>query len=371
MKWSRIKALPIPWYYLVVVALALGTLQLLQEYIGFQINDYDFDFSWYILSVKFYGRYLCWVLLSPLLYGLARSFLSWLPKRSWSKLGAMIAAAIGLVLLHVILLTLLVDLFTYFKLGYFTSWFQGNRLPVFLGNVSISLIQVLIFCGIWVGIELYHNYQQKVVELNRAQLDALLMQLQPHFLFNTLHSVAALIDWDKKAAQKMITQLGDMLRQVLQNENRHIVSLAEELQFLRNYLAIEQVRFQDRLITEFAIERETLAAQIPNLLLQPLVENALKHGLANKMQDGRLEIRSGRRESAGAAPELWLRVMDNGAGFKPAETVDKRQGLGLLNVEQRLQRHYPDSYSFKLNTSPGAGCTIDIRIPLIVKHHAD
>ena len=228
MKWSRIKALPIPWYYLVVVALVLGTLQLLQEYIGFQINDYDFDFSWYILSVKFYGRYLCWVLLSPLLYGLARSFLSWLPKRSWSKLGAMIAAAIGVVLLHVILLTLLLDLFTYFKLGYFTSWFQGNRLPVFLGNVSISLIQVLIFCGIWVGLELYHNHQQKVVELNRAQLDALLMQLQPHFLFNTLHSVAALIDWDKKAAQKMITQLGDMLRQVLQNENRHIVSLAEE-----------------------------------------------------------------------------------------------------------------------------------------------
>ena len=131
------------------------------------------------------------------------------------------------------------------------------------------------------------------------------------------------------------------------------------------------MRFQDRLITEFAIEPETLAAQIPNLLLQPLVENALKHGLANKTQDGRLEIRSGKMESAGAAPELWLRVMDNGAGFEPTETVNNRQGLGLLNVKERLQRHYLDSYSFELSTSPGAGCTIDIRIPLIVKHHAD
>lgn len=369
MKWNRIKALPIPWYYLVVVALVLGTLQLLQEFIGYEINNYEFPFSWYILSVKFYGRYLTWVLLSPLLYGLAKTFLSWLPNRTWSGFGRIVWKAMGLVILHVVVLTLITDIFTFFKFGYFTSWLQANRLPLFLGNVSISLIQVVIFCGIWVAIELYHNYQQKVIELNRAQLDALLMQLQPHFLFNTLHSVSALIDWDKKAAQKMITQLGDILRQVLQNENRHIVSLAEEVQFLENYLAIEQVRFQDRLIIDFDVAPDTLAAQIPNLLLQPLVENALKHGLANKVENGRLDLRARKIEQKGKLPELVITIEDNGIGFDPLEyKASAEQGLGLLNVEKRLQRHYPENYQLELRSSPGSGCTIFIQIPL---SHAD
>ena len=366
MKWNRIKALPIPWYYLVVVALVLGTLQLLEEFIGYQLNNYEFPFSWYILSVKFYGRYLTWVLLSPLLYDLAKTFLNWLSKRTWSGFGRIMLKAVGLVILHVVVLTLVTDIFTFFKLGYFTSWFQTNRLPLFLGNVSISLIQVVIFCGIWVAVELYHNYQQKVIELNRAQLDALLMQLQPHFLFNTLHSVSALIDWDKKAAQKMITQLGDILRQVLQNENRHIVSLAEEIQFLKNYLAIEQVRFHDRLIIDFDVAPDTLAAQIPNLLLQPLVENALKHGLVNKVEDGRLDVRVRKIEPKERLPELVITIEDNGIGFDPLEyKASAQQGLGLLNVEKRLQRHYPGNYLFELRSSPGGGCIIFIQIPLI------
>jgi len=369
MKWNRIKALPIPWYYLVVVALVLGTLQLLQEFIGYQLNNYEFAFSWYILSVKFYGRYLTWVLLSPLLYGLAKIFLSWLPKRSWSGFGRIALNALGVVILHVVVLTLVTDIFTFFKLGYFTSWFQANRMPLFLGNVSISLIQVVIFCGIWVAVELYHNYQQKVIELNRAQLDALLMQLQPHFLFNTLHSVSALIDWDKKAAQKMITQLGDILRQVLQNENRHIVSLAEEIQFLENYLAIEQVRFQDRLFVDFDVAPDTLTAQIPNLLLQPLIENALKHGLANKVENGRLDLQVQKIEPKGKLPKLEITIKDNGIGFDPLEyKASSKQGLGLLNVEKRLQRHYPGNYHFQLKSSPGGGCTLFIQIPLA---HAD
>ncbi len=366
MKWSRIKALPIPWYYLVVGALILGTLQLLQEYVGYQINNYEFPFSWYILSVKFYGRYLSWVLLSPLLYRLARAFLRWLPQRTGADLGRIIIAVLGLAVLHVAILTLLTDVFTFFQLGYFTSWLQSNRLPVFLGNFSISLIQALIFVGIWVAVELYHNYQQKVIELNRAQLDALLMQLQPHFLFNTLHSVSALIDWDKKAAQKMITQLGDMLRQVLQNEDRHIVSVGEEVQFLRNYLAIEQVRFQDRLIADFDVAPEILGTQIPNLLLQPLVENALKHGLANTIENGRLDVRIKKIEAQEDFPKLGIEIEDNGIGFDPLERrTEAEQGLGLPNVEQRLQRHYPGQYSFEVRSSSGAGCVIEIQIPLI------
>lgn len=366
MKWSRMKALPIPWYYLVVVALILGTLQLLQEYVGYQVNNYEFPFSWYILSVKFYGRYFTWVLLSPLLYRLAKSFIQWLPQRVVADLGRIFIRILGLVVLHIVILTLLTDVFTFFQLGYFTSWLQPNRLPVFLGNFSISLIQAVIFVGIWVAAELYHNYQQKVIELNRAQLDALLMQLQPHFLFNTLHSVSALIDWDKKAAQKMITQLGDMLRQVLQNEDRHIVSVAEEIQFLRNYLAIEQVRFQDRLIADFDIAPDTRGAQIPNLLLQPLVENALKHGLANKVENGRLDIRIRKQERQTGLPELVISIEDNGSGFDPLErNIEANHGLGLMNVEKRLQRHYPEHYRFEVRSSPGSGCLINIHIPLI------
>lgn len=359
MKLNWMKALPFSWYYLLVVALILGTIQLLQEYIDYVINQYDYAFSWYFISVKFYGGYLSWLLLAPLVYKLAQILVNWLPQKGWRLFGRIIAFALLVVLVRVVVFTLLVDVFNFFKLGYFTSWWQENRRSMFLARGFLSLVQLLIFAGFFVTFTIYQNYQQKQKELDRARLDALLMQLQPHFLFNTLHSVAALIDWDSKAAQRMIAQLGDILRQLLKNENRHLIPLKEELKFINNYLDIEQIRFQDRLEVTVDMAPETASALVPNLILQPLVENALKHGIAKKVADGRIKIKSCILPNR----QLELSVYDNGPGFTPTDNGVHGTGLGLQNVKNRLIQQYANAHTFTVDTKEGKGCTIIIQIP--------
>lgn len=362
MKLNWMKVLPFSWYYLLVVAFILGTIQLLQEYIDYVINQYDYDFSWYFISVKFYGGQLSWVILAPLVYQLAQMLVDWLSQKDWRQFGRIIGFALLIVLLRVVVFTILVDALNAFKLGYFTSWWQENRKSTFLIRTFLSLVQLIIFAGFFVTFTIYQNYQQKEKELDRARLDALLMQLQPHFLFNTLHSVAALIDWDSKAAQKMIAQLGDILRQLLKNENRHLVPLEEEIRFIKNYLEIEQIRFQDRLKIRIDAAPNTNAALVPNLLLQPLVENALKHGLAKKMEDGRIHITSRMLEDG----QLQVQICDNGAGFDPKQETGHGLGVGLQNVEKRLRQQYGDAHQFTIETEEGQGCTIIIQIPFSI-----
>ncbi len=137
-------------------------------------------------------------------------------------------------------------------------------------------------------------------QLTQAQLEALKMQLQPHFLFNTLHSISALLHRDPDAADRMIARLGDFLRLTLENSGAQEVSLQKELEFLTCYLEIERVRFQDRLTTSVEVEPDALDVPVPNLILQPIVENALRHGIAQTRGPGRVEI-SAKRENGVAA----------------------------------------------------------------------
>src|SRR4029079_13460186 len=147
-------------------------------------------------------------------------------------------------------------------------------------------------------------------------LQALKMQLHPHFLFNTLNSISALLDEDVDAADQMLARLGDLLRMTLENSGAQEVTLQEELEFLRCYLEIEQVRFNDRLTVSMHIEPETLDAKVPNLILQPIVENAIKHGIVSRIAPGRIEIIARRSDDA-----LLLQVKDNGPGLSHGEST--------------------------------------------------
>jgi sensor histidine kinase YesM len=199
---------------------------------------------------------------------------------------------------------------------------------------------------------------QLQAQLARAELQALKMQLHPHFLFNTLHSISALQLKDIEAANRMIARLGDFLRLTLDNSGAQEVTLQKELEFLKCYLEIESIRFQDRLSVNMEIEPQTLDARVPNLILQPIVENAIKHGIAPRAAPGRLSIRVRRAGSL-----LEIEVEDNGRGMQKAGRKIK-EGLGLSNTRARLDQLYGSGYRLDfVNVSEG-GLRVTLEIPL-------
>ncbi len=199
---------------------------------------------------------------------------------------------------------------------------------------------------------------QLEAKLAQAQLQLLKLQLHPHFLFNTLNSISALIHTDVELADRMIARLGDLLRLALQHFGAEEVPLREELEFLLSYLEIEQARLGPRLGFDLDVEPGTAEARVPTLILQPLVENAIRHGVGARPGPGRVEVRA-RREAG------WLRleVCDTGPGLTSGEP---EEGVGLSNTRARLGRLYGDEYQFELAGGPGGGAVVRVVIPFRV-----
>jgi LytS/YehU family sensor histidine kinase len=190
--------------------------------------------------------------------------------------------------------------------------------------------------------------------LTRAQLHSLKAQLHPHFLFNTLNSISALIPRDAEAADRMLARLGDLLRMALEDSGAQVATLERELRFVHTYLEIEQVRFGPRLAVRTEVEEGLERVTVPCLLLQPLVENALRHGVAKKAGPGSLAVRVQR---AGAA--LRLEVEDDGPGL-PAVF---KEGVGLANTKARLRRLYGADHAFRLERGQAGGVLVTIELP--------
>jgi LytS/YehU family sensor histidine kinase len=237
------------------------------------------------------------------------------------------------------------------------EWFRqavrvaGVNLPVYAGFVLA-----------WHAGTFYRearDRQVKAVELEsllqHAQLEALRSQLNPHFLFNALHSLAELVHTDPKLAEQLIVRLGELLRQVLKSSTSQEVTLAEELEFIRGYIEIEQMRLGERMSVRWDIEASALDARVPCMILQPLVENAVQHGIAAATGAGALVI-AARRDGQ----FLRLEIRDNGPGL--AQSSLDRQGIGLANTRARLQGLYGDRYGFEMQAADGL--TVRVRIPV-------
>jgi signal transduction histidine kinase len=192
-------------------------------------------------------------------------------------------------------------------------------------------------------------------QLAEARLGALRMQMKPHFLLNSLNAILVLVrDRDHATATRVLEELGEILRQVLRTERPEQVPLEEEIEFLRRYLAIEQVRFPDRLRTSFRISPDTRRAAVPDFILQPLVENAVRHGIAQRVEAGQVSITAVRE-----GDDLVLTVEDDGPGYREEATA----GLGLANTRERLEVLYGPRGKLQLVPRPGGGTIATIRIP--------
>lgn len=225
----------------------------------------------------------------------------------------------------------------------------------------------LLIYGVLVGathaLHYYDRFRERELrasqleaELAQSQLHRLKMQLQPHFLFNALNGILTLIETDAEAADRMLSQLAALLRESLRADAPHEGSLREELSLLDRYLEIEKTRFADRLRVSFEIDPGILDARVPNLLLQPLVENAIRHGVARRAGGGRVDVRAWRENGS-----LRLEVRDDGPGLP--ETAKESTGIGLANTRARLERLHGDEYRFDLRNLPGGGVLASVRFP--------
>ncbi len=232
-----------------------------------------------------------------------------------------------------------------------------------MDKIHLAFLTYWAIVGVSHAFDYYRKYREREVaaaqletQLAQAQLQALQAQLQPHFLFNTLHAISTLMHRDVDAAERMISLLGDLLRLTLEHAGRQEVPLRQELDFAGRYLEIQRIRFPDRLTVETGVASEALDALVPHLLLQPLVENAVRHGIAPRAQPGAVRITA--RADAGL---LRLEVRDDGPGFTPGL---QPEGLGLKNTRARLQRLYGTDHFFDLEAAPQRGVCVRMAIPL-------
>ena len=239
---------------------------------------------------------------------------------------------------------------------------------ILIESFSNVIIYFLIVSGHY-AYDYYRKYREREARawelegrLAQAELHNLKSQLQPHFLFNTLHTISVLMMRDTNAANGMLIRLSDLLRLSLDSVGTQEVALKKELEFLRGYLEIEQTRFQDRLVVRLDIDPATLDARVPSLILQPLVENSIRHGIARQPRGGFIEIRS-----ALGRGELTLEVLDNGPGLSAAGPKLSPQGVGLSNTRARLQQLYGARQKMEFITPAGGGLLVRLVLPF--KNH--
>jgi signal transduction histidine kinase len=235
---------------------------------------------------------------------------------------------------------------------------------VIMSEIHIGLVIYWLIFGIVQGLDYYLRYRAGELRaanletrLAQAQLNALRMQLHPHFLFNTLNSVAVLMRKDIEAADRMLIQLSALLRVTLAANSAHEIRLRQELEILERYLEIEKIRFHDRLTVKMQIDPAAMDALVPQLLFQPLVENAIRHGLAENEKGGVIEIRAERRNGT-----IHLQVRDNGPGLKRAAGA-LSEGVGLSNSRSRLEHLYGPEGRFEVRNAEGGGVVVAAALP--------
>jgi two-component system, LytTR family, sensor kinase len=323
---------------------------------------------WSALSWQFSSCYV-WLLLTPIILWFDSHFR--LERGRWSRsLPAHVVFGVVIALVQQS-----VDAFVLPMLGYYPGMKFSSYLETFryflLVNFHLALFFYWAILGVRYAIEYYQKYKERELRasqletrLAQARLQVLKMQLHPHFLFNTLNAISELVFKDPESAEHMITNLSDLLRLSLENVGVQEVPLKQELDFLGKYVEIEQTRFHDRLRLKMNIAPETLDATVPNMILQPLVENAIRHGIGVRSSGGNIEVGAERENGM-----LHLFVRDDGRGVLNGAQHALKEGVGLANTRARLDHLYGVAHRFGLENSPGGGLTVDMMIPFKLVEH--
>jgi signal transduction histidine kinase len=353
-----------PWPWVFGAATVLGVFSFLQAYRLTMVNAKPGMTIWAgKLLILNLALWYVPALMMPAVVWMARRF----PFDSGRKLRAVVAHAIGALTFsttHII--ALIAVRFLLYEGGGkspmvpWPKYFQ-NRI---LEQLDASLMVYAAIIGVSHAIAYYHESQERKLRaaqletrLVEARLKTLEAELHPHFLFNTLHAISTLVHRDPDSADRMISRLSDLLRITFDRTGEPKVSLKDEIDFLQKYLDIEQTRFQDRLTVSVNVEPDALDGEVPRMILQPIVENAIKHGIAGRSGGDAVHVTAGCDNG-----RLWMQVRDNGAGLQVRTLKALRTGVGLSNTRARLDCLYGRHYRLEFTDKHG-GLSVLIEIP--------
>ncbi|MCU1284033.1 MAG: yehU 2 [Acidobacteriales bacterium] len=238
-----------------------------------------------------------------------------------------------------------------------------------IGNLIDNLLVYGIIACIAHALDIFEKYKLREIktaqlqtQLAEANLQTLKNQIQPHFLFNTLHNISALMHEDVELAENMMTDLSDLLRQTLESGDAHEATVSEEIKALEPYLSIQRTRFQDRLTFELRIDPEALSALLPTMVIHTLVENSVRHGIAPRASAGKVTVQVAKTDNV-----LGIAVTDNGVGVNFPIQEAFAKGIGLKNTRERLRQLYGDNFSLDLENLRGSGFGVFVSIPFQIK----
>ena len=350
------------WFWIAAIWSAIGVFDATQTVFSMRAVGMHHAWNWLFLTLLI--EWLPWALATPLVLRLGRRFppTQLRPLSTWARhLAACIAIDLAFSAWSATLEKLTNPYADPAGPGMFlhllSGKFYGGLLSTFILYATVLLVSYLLDSR-----ERLARQQTETARLNeqlmKAQLSALRRQIEPHFLFNTLNSIAGLVREKRNdAAVTMIVELSDFMRRVLEDSNRQQVPLGEELEFTRKYLDIQKVRFVERLQCTMNVPSELLPAQVPMLILQPIVENAIKHGISKRIQGGAVRIFASRSNGM-----LTLSVYNDGPSL-PATSENIPSGIGISNMRTRLHSLYGDNFTFDMQNHGPAGVEVSVSVP--------
>ncbi|MCB9169655.1 MAG: histidine kinase [Flavobacteriales bacterium] len=359
---------PIRYRIILISALVMASLFLLQAY----MHHYVYaelkamgEFNWWREAPVPYLNFLFWALLAPLVYSI---LIRWpLNERPlWRTIAVHLGLSLAIASVHEATTSAIYYAILYrigdFKLeAEYINWAVHALPPAILSRFMEYWTLMIVLIALDNARMMREKQTQLMAlrnDLQRSQLNALKKQLQPHFLFNTLNTVSALMDENVNDARRVLARLGQLLRITLDKEQRDRVPLQREIDLIGNYLGIEAVRFHDRLQVTYAIPEDCSQAMVPSMMLQPLVENAIKHGPGSTSSAVDIAVEAHRNNG-----HLHLRVRDNGRGCADIQKAVNGTGIGLRNVRERLRLIYGPDAAMEVASPGGQGFIVDLTLP--------
>jgi two-component system, LytTR family, sensor kinase len=350
----------LPWSIVFVAATLLGLLSSTLAW-QFTVSTGRYPANWRTLLILNTTYWYLWALFTPAIIWLSQHF-RFERQGLWRALAVHLPSVVVFSLTHIATMTGMQWWFARAQGRPFSWWSEAQRTALL--NFDWEMMTYWTIVGLSHAILYYRESRHRALRaaqletrLVEAQLKALQQQLHPHFLFNTLHAISALMHRDVEEADRTLMRLSDLLRLTLESIGRQEILLQAELDFLTKYLQIEQTRFADRLKVRFDVQPETLDTLVPNLILQPLVENAIKHGVAKKAGPGHIEI-STRRDG----DKLHMEVRDDGVGLSEDALTALQKGIGVSTTRARLQHLFGADYRFEFHRQ-ASGLTVVVAIP--------